>query len=285
MAAGASSSSSAVAGGADVAGVAPNYNDSALVTAATCHRQVVLPVRSLLGFTGTKVQILTPEELRASTTRRSRCVRDSSSAPWKRASQQRRLKAHATALTRFRGSCSQLCRERLRAKAAVRRQPPCRRRCGNCFPTHTCAASAGSGLWITSRVPISAGVCVWCSRCLIYWYKSTHTDSKASCTHLRSHHGEKRGAAQISNACPKCAWFSPQVTDWPPWDGRVWSDQEDEDGDASSRPKMSQLDAVTQEKCKGGSGSGSISSSGRAAGTVPPRAEKRRKLDTPRKEG
>ena len=48
MAAGASSSSSAVAGGA---GVAPKYNDSALVTAATCHRQVLLPVLSLLGFT------------------------------------------------------------------------------------------------------------------------------------------------------------------------------------------------------------------------------------------
>ena len=42
-----------------------------------------------------------------------------------------------------------------------------------------------------------------------------------ACTDLRSHHGEKRGAAQISNACPKCGWFSPQVTDWPPWDGRV----------------------------------------------------------------
>ncbi len=45
---------------------------------------------------------------------------------------------------------------------------------------------------------------------------------------------------------------------------------------------MSQLDAVAQEK--GGSGS----SSGRAAVPllqVPPRAEKRRKLDTPRMEG
>ena len=46
-----------------------------------------------------------------------------------------------------------------------------------------------------------------------------------ACTDLRSHHGEKRGGAQISNACPKCAWFSPQVTDWPLWDGRVWHEQ------------------------------------------------------------
>lgn len=63
-----------------------------------------------------------------------------------------------------------------------------------------------------------------------------------ACTDLRSHHGEKRGIGAISNACPKCAWFSPQVTDWPPWDGRVWpteSDLEDKDhaaplGEASS---------------------------------------------------
>lgn len=50
-----------------------------------------------------------------------------------------------------------------------------------------------------------------------------------ACTDLRSHHGEKRGGAQICNACPKCAWFSPQVTDWPPWDGRVWAEQDEND--------------------------------------------------------
>ena len=31
------------------------------------------------------------------------------------------------------------------------------------------------------------------------------------CSDLRTHHGQKKGAGQISNACPKCGWFSPKV--------------------------------------------------------------------------
>jgi hypothetical protein len=31
------------------------------------------------------------------------------------------------------------------------------------------------------------------------------------CADLRSHHGEEIGAGRISNACPKCGWFSAQV--------------------------------------------------------------------------
>jgi hypothetical protein len=31
------------------------------------------------------------------------------------------------------------------------------------------------------------------------------------CADLRSHHGEQQGAGRISNACPKCGWFSAQV--------------------------------------------------------------------------
>eukprot|EP00291_Cryptomonas_curvata_P018807 CAMPEP_0172167066 /NCGR_PEP_ID=MMETSP1050-20130122/9358_1 /TAXON_ID=233186 /ORGANISM="Cryptomonas curvata, Strain CCAP979/52" /LENGTH=1252 /DNA_ID=CAMNT_0012837801 /DNA_START=118 /DNA_END=3876 /DNA_ORIENTATION=+ len=42
------------------------------------------------------------------------------------------------------------------------------------------------------------------------------------CANLRSHHGEERGAGRISNACPKCGWFSPQISDWPLWNGRLW---------------------------------------------------------------
>ena len=45
----------------------------------------------------------------------------------------------------------------------------------------------------------------------------------ANCADLRSHHGEDRGSGvKVSNACPKCGWFSSSIADWPPWDGRVW---------------------------------------------------------------
>jgi len=45
----------------------------------------------------------------------------------------------------------------------------------------------------------------------------------ANCADLRSHHGEDRGfGVRVSNACPKCGWFSDNIADWPPWDGRVW---------------------------------------------------------------
>ena len=80
-----------------------------------------------------------------------------------------------------------------------------------------------------------------------------------ACTDLRSHHGEKRGAAQISNACPKCGWFSPQVTDWPPWDGRVWSDQDSSEPEAQGQ---STVDA---------NGAGSA-----AAASFPPQKRRRR---------
>ena len=40
----------------------------------------------------------------------------------------------------------------------------------------------------------------------------------ANCADLRSHHHESRGAGvRVSNACPRCGWFSEHVTDWPKW--------------------------------------------------------------------
>lgn len=42
-----------------------------------------------------------------------------------------------------------------------------------------------------------------------------------ACSDLMSHHGEYTGGAKISNACPKCGWFSQQLSDWLPWDGNV----------------------------------------------------------------
>ncbi len=42
-----------------------------------------------------------------------------------------------------------------------------------------------------------------------------------ACADLSRHHGEQHGNAKISNACPKCQWFSAQIADWPAWDGHV----------------------------------------------------------------
>jgi len=43
-----------------------------------------------------------------------------------------------------------------------------------------------------------------------------------ACSNLRSHHGEKYGGGAISNACPRCGWFSQDITDWPAWNGKLW---------------------------------------------------------------
>jgi hypothetical protein len=51
-------------------------------------------------------------------------------------------------------------------------------------------------------------------------------DHKA-CADLRTHHGEAWAAGgggkggKTDNGCPKCGWFSAQLSDWKPWDGNV----------------------------------------------------------------
>jgi len=42
-----------------------------------------------------------------------------------------------------------------------------------------------------------------------------------ACGDLEAHHGEDVGGAVINNACPHCAWFSEDISDWPKWDGTV----------------------------------------------------------------
>ena len=43
-----------------------------------------------------------------------------------------------------------------------------------------------------------------------------------ACYALDSHHGEDvGGGASINNRCPGCGWFSPEIRDWLPWDGRL----------------------------------------------------------------
>lgn len=44
------------------------------------------------------------------------------------------------------------------------------------------------------------------------------------CDSLRTHHGEVAtdrggGGGHISNACPRCGWFTPSLREWPAWDG------------------------------------------------------------------
>lgn len=43
-----------------------------------------------------------------------------------------------------------------------------------------------------------------------------------ACGDLGAHHGEEvaRGVS-VNNACPKCDWFSDDISDWPQWDGTV----------------------------------------------------------------
>jgi hypothetical protein len=43
-----------------------------------------------------------------------------------------------------------------------------------------------------------------------------------ACGDLAAHHGEQVAhGVSINNACPKCAWFSEEIDDWPQWDGTV----------------------------------------------------------------
>mmetsp|Transcript_20251 Transcript_20251/g.57559 ORF Transcript_20251/g.57559 Transcript_20251/m.57559 type:complete len:1130 (+) Transcript_20251:100-3489(+) len=42
-----------------------------------------------------------------------------------------------------------------------------------------------------------------------------------ACSDLEAHHGEDVGGGVISNACPRCQWFSPELADWPKWDGSL----------------------------------------------------------------
>jgi hypothetical protein len=42
------------------------------------------------------------------------------------------------------------------------------------------------------------------------------------CDNLSTHHGEtKVGSSKIDNACPKCGWFSKNISNWPQWDGTL----------------------------------------------------------------
>lgn len=45
------------------------------------------------------------------------------------------------------------------------------------------------------------------------------------CSNLRTHHMEVsvRGGSRssVSNACPRCDWFTGSLEDWPPWDGEL----------------------------------------------------------------
>jgi len=42
-----------------------------------------------------------------------------------------------------------------------------------------------------------------------------------ACGDLAAHNGQRVGHAVINNACPRCAWFSKFLSDWPKWDGTL----------------------------------------------------------------
>ncbi|KAK3258540.1 hypothetical protein CYMTET_32421 [Cymbomonas tetramitiformis] len=46
----------------------------------------------------------------------------------------------------------------------------------------------------------------------------------SGCSDLRAHHGERRNGqsgGHVSNACPRCTWFTPNLHSWPPWDSSL----------------------------------------------------------------
>jgi rubredoxin len=54
-----------------------------------------------------------------------------------------------------------------------------------------------------------------------------------ACDNLKSHHNERRGGkggtlVKVSNACPRCGFFSKEISDWKPWDG--FFDDDDDHG-------------------------------------------------------
>ncbi|KAG8470877.1 hypothetical protein KFE25_009298 [Diacronema lutheri] len=42
-----------------------------------------------------------------------------------------------------------------------------------------------------------------------------------ACGDLRAHQGQHVGRARVDNSCPACKWFSPELRDWPEWDGEL----------------------------------------------------------------
>jgi len=142
--------------------------DQALITAATCHRQLRLPKYSSAEATSRQLALSVEQGL-AST-------EDAESFE----AVQRRLMAKVQEeMTKHAGSG----KEEQETKAMLRALFPNSYMCGKC-----------------NFGPVD----------------------HHHCADLRAHHGQALPGAKISNACPKCGWFSAAISDWPTWDGRVW---------------------------------------------------------------
>ena len=59
-----------------------------------------------------------------------------------------------------------------------------------------------------------------------------------ACYDLQAHHGEQHGAARISNACPRCNWFSPEISHWPKWNGTLPDDVDATTGEDTVRAQI-----------------------------------------------
>lgn len=46
---------------------------------------------------------------------------------------------------------------------------------------------------------------------------------KEYCDILTSHHGEERNGVRINNSCPACGWLAQFWSDWKPWNGKLWT--------------------------------------------------------------
>jgi uncharacterized protein YegL len=68
-----------------------------------------------------------------------------------------------------------------------------------------------------------------------------------ACADLEAHHGEDVGGAVINNACPRCGWFSEDLSSWPKWDGTVPKEALHSDVAVSSRNNTPFLTAAAIE--------------------------------------
>jgi serine/threonine protein kinase len=83
-----------------------------------------------------------------------------------------------------------------------------------------------------------------------------------ACSDLRAHHGQSGydgQGGQINNACPRCSWFSAELSHWPRWNGVL---PDGVDATTSSAGGM----AGIQARVAGGAGGGGAGGGGVAAG-------------------
>mmetsp|Transcript_7473 Transcript_7473/g.15658 ORF Transcript_7473/g.15658 Transcript_7473/m.15658 type:complete len:177 (+) Transcript_7473:1181-1711(+) len=72
-----------------------------------------------------------------------------------------------------------------------------------------------------------------------------------ACQDLQAHHGEQQGSGRVNNACPRCRWFLPEISQWPRWDGTL---PDRVDATTSDSSRVTALDPRYRDRLVGGGG-------------------------------